>query len=404
MGWTILILGQSGHVGRARLTVRNSLENREEDRLRSSLATDSALPGDRAGDTAEVAQSLPAWAIGPFARPAGARPVIEPNPASRFYCPMRNTQVRWEALHTFNPAAVVKDGKVHLLYRAEDDWGDMRIGCHTSRLGLAISEDGQHFERFGEPVFYPADDAEKDAEWDGGCEDPRLVEAEDGTFVLTYTQWARRITRLAVATSRDLINWTKHGSAFTAVHGSKYDDLWVKAGSIVCALRDGRLKAVRINGRYWMYWGEYLVRLAWSTNLIDWHIVEDDAGEPLVVLGPRPGMFDAPLVEAGPPAVLTENGIVLLYNARNDGEHTVPDLDAGAYAGGQALFSTEDPTRLLERLDTPFIRPERPFERTGQYDAGTTFVEGLVYFQDRWFLYYGCADSKVAVAIADARR
>ena len=28
------------------------------------------------------------------------------------------------------------------------------------------------------------------------------------------------------------------------------------------------------------------------------------------------------------------------------------------------------------------------------------FLEGLVYFKGRWFLYYGTADSKIAVAVA----
>jgi predicted GH43/DUF377 family glycosyl hydrolase len=41
-----------------------------------------------------------------------------------------------------------------------------------------------------------------------------------------------------------------------------------------------------------------------------------------------------------------------------------------------------------------------PYEKTGQYEAGTTFAEGLVYFRNQWFLYYGCADSLVAVATA----
>ena len=44
--------------------------------------------------------------------------------------------------------------------------------------------------------------------------------------------------------------------------------------------------------------------------------------------------------------------------------------------------------------------PVMPYEKTGQYAAGTTFAEGLVYFHDQWFLYYGCADSLVAVATA----
>ena len=36
---------------------------------------------------------------------------------------MCKAPVRWQATHTFNPAAVVKDGKVYVLYRAEDDSG-----------------------------------------------------------------------------------------------------------------------------------------------------------------------------------------------------------------------------------------------------------------------------------------
>ena len=58
--------------------------------------------------------------------------------------------------------AVVKDGKVFVLYRAEDDSGDMMIGGHTSRIGLAESTDGLHFTRRPAPVLYPDNDGEKD--------------------------------------------------------------------------------------------------------------------------------------------------------------------------------------------------------------------------------------------------
>ena len=48
----------------------------------------------------------------------------------------------------------MKDGKVIVLYRAEDDSGEMAIGGHTSRLGMATSDDGIHFRRMPEPVFW----------------------------------------------------------------------------------------------------------------------------------------------------------------------------------------------------------------------------------------------------------
>jgi predicted GH43/DUF377 family glycosyl hydrolase len=130
------------------------------------------------------------WMLGPFTRPESAQPVIKPDPAAVFNCPMRQMPVHWEANHTFNPAAVVKDGKVYVIYRAEDDKGH-GIGGYTSRLGLASSDDGIHFTRMPAPVLYPDNDAQKDHEWQGGCEDPRCVETEDGTYVLFYTQFHR---------------------------------------------------------------------------------------------------------------------------------------------------------------------------------------------------------------------
>jgi len=63
-------------------------------------------------------------------------------------------------------------------------------------------------------VLYPAHDGQEQREWPGGCEDPRLVEGPDGTFILTYAQHNRSDIRLAVATSKDLRHWTKHGPVF----------------------------------------------------------------------------------------------------------------------------------------------------------------------------------------------
>ena len=82
--------------------------------------------------------------------------------------------------------------------------------------------DGLRFTRRDAPVLFPARDAQQKNEWPGGVEDPRLVEAEDGRYVLTYTQWNRHVPRLAVATSPDLETWTKHGPAFAAAANGKY--------------------------------------------------------------------------------------------------------------------------------------------------------------------------------------
>jgi len=351
------------------------------------------------------AQTLAPWEIGPFTRPAEGNPVIAPRPESVFADPLAHAPSHWEALHTFNPAAIVRNGKVYVLYRAEDDSGAMAIGGHTSRLGMAESSDGVHFTRRAEPVFYPAADGQQAREWPGGVEDPRLVESEDGTYVLTYTQWNRKSFSVGIATSRDLIHWTKYGPAFEDAAGGKYANLRYKSAGIVTRLdkAKGRLIAAKIDGKYWMYWGEITIRLATSTDLIHWTPVEDADGAPLVLLSQRAGHFDSSFPETGPPPVLTDAGIVVLYNGKNAAEGGDPDLGPNAYADGEALFDAKAPVRMLARAEKPVFKPELPYEKTGQYAAGTTFAEGLVVFHGQWFMYYGCADSLVSVAVAPVR-
>ncbi len=345
------------------------------------------------------AQTLPPWALGPFVRPEGGQPVIKPNPQSVFTDPITQKPVKWEALHTFNPAAIVRNGKIYVLYRAEDDSGEMSIGSHTSRLGLAQSQDGVSFTTAPTPVFFPGDDNQKSNEWPCGTEDPRLTEREDGTYVLTYTQWNRKTFRVGVATSRDLVHWTKHGQALQNAFGGKFNDRYKSAG-IVSKVSGGRLKAAKINGKYWMYWGEGKIQVATSPDCINWEPVLGNQGRIAELLGPRPGKFDSAFPEVGAPPILTKRGIVLIYNGKNgQGDSADKSLGDDAYAAGQALFSAKDPSKLLGRLDQPFFKPELPFEMRGQYQGGTTFTEGLVFFKGKWFLYYGCADSLVGVAI-----
>lgn len=336
------------------------------------------------------------WELGPFTRPEAAVPIITPAPQSVFTDVYRQAPVHWEALHTFNPAAIVRNGAVYLLYRAEDNTGEMRIGGHTSRLGLAISQDGLHFTREAAPVFFPAQDEQASREWPGGVEDPRLVESEDGTYVLAYTQYNGKTYDIGIATSKDLTHWTKHGPAF----GDGLGGMPYKSGGIVTTLKGGRLIAARLQGKYWMYWGEGGIHLATSEDLIHWSPMVDSHHDLVVVLRSRPRHFDSDFPEVGPPPILTDRGIILIYNGKNAGKDGDRHLSAGTYAVGQALFSAQAPEKVIARTEKPSLQPELPFERTGQYQAGTTFAEGLVLFKDKWMLYYGCADSLVAVAAA----
>ena len=103
-------------------------------------------------------------------------------------------------------------------------------------------------------------------------------------------------------------------------------------------------------------------------------------------------------------AIYTPKGIVLLYNGKNSASRGDKRYTANVYAAGQALFDANDPTRFITRLDEPFFRPMDSFEKSGQYVDGTVFIEGMVYYKDKWYLYYGCADSKVGMAIYNPKK
>lgn len=59
---------------------------------------------------------------------------------------------------------------------------------------------------------------------------------------------------------------------------------------------------------------------------------------------------------------------------------------------------------LISKPDAPElkndIKTDKDYEKIGEVN-NVCFVEGLVYFKNKWFLYYGTADSKIAVAVFD---
>jgi len=345
---------------------------------------------------------LPDWALGGFVRPEKANPIITPNPSNQFDCPMQDKKIGWEESDVFNPAATVKDGKIYVLYRAEDN-SATGIGKRTSRIGLAESEDGIHMKRRKPPVMYPDKDNMKEYEWEGGCEDPRVTMTEDGLYVMAYTSWNRKVARLCIATSHDLVKWEKHGPAFAKAYNGRFKDIFCKSGSMVTTIKDGKQVLTKIDGKYFMYWGEHAVYAATSDDLVNWTPILDEKNELATVIKPRPQYFDSALTECGPPAILTDKGIVLLYNGKNQTNDSKRDkrFTAGAYCAGQILTDPKEPMKVLQRLDVPFFRPMASFEKSGQYVDGTVFIEGLVFFKNKWYLYYGCADSQVSVAIYD---
>ncbi len=366
-----------------------------------------------------AAETLADWALGPFSAPVR---VLEHRPAVTFTCPVSGEAVAWASKDAFNPGAVVHDGRICLLVRAEDSVGRY---AGVSRIGLATSTDGRRFELEPEPVLAPGDDRWQAWEWPGGCEDPRVVESPEGGYVCTYTAFDGKVGCLFVATSTDLRRWTKNGPAFAR---TPYVRRPSKAGSILTELKDGRLVAARQDGKYWMYWGEGVIYAATSDDLIHWTPLEIDIAPDRYltwnpgsdgratgwkidrvpgtmglhpIAGPRRRRFDSLLTEPGPPAILTGAGIVLIYNGANHFELGDPNTPSFAYQPGQMLLDAADPTAVIGRAREPFLRID-PAEAQGQV-GNVCFAEGLVAFDGLWWLYVGLADSRLGVSTAPIR-
>jgi predicted GH43/DUF377 family glycosyl hydrolase len=272
----------------------------------------------------------------------------------------------WESKNVLNPSALVKDGKVYLFYRAQND-------KRVSSIGLAISEDGYNFEKQSEPILVPTEKYEF-----AGVEDPRIVEI-NGTYYMTYTGWIYHTNYLCLAVSQDFIHWEKKGKILPD---------WPMAS------KSGAIVPEKINGKYYMYFGDTDIFIATSENLIDWEpqikpvlnrrFRKKDNGE---------RYFDSLLVEPGPTPIITEQGILLIYNGANFSKE---------YATGEVLFSLEDPRVVLKRTDMPVLEVDNILEEKGEVN-NVVFSEGLVQFKGKWFLYFGMGDSRIGVAVADLK-
>ncbi|MEN9700928.1 MAG: hypothetical protein RIR55_231 [Bacteroidota bacterium] len=335
-------------------------------------------------------KSQAAWSFNNFVKLDTSNPILLPDTSFVFDCPVTKGQVHWQSKNVLNPTAFVKDGKVYLLYRAQDS-------AMTSRLGLAISEDGVHFKKQAAPIFYPANDSVLKYEWKGGVEDPRIVSMPDSGYLLTYTSYDGKTARLCFATSKDLVKWEKHGPVLSS---PKYINAWSKSGAVVVEQQGDKMIAKKINGKYWMYFGDTDLFMASTSDLLHWEAIENSESQKLIsVLQPRAGYFDSRLVEPGPYALYTSKGIVLIYNSSNAANNNDTTQPKFTYAAGQAMFDANAPFKLIDRSANYFIHPDKPYELKGEVN-NVCFVEGLVFFKNQWILYYGTADSKIAVAIA----
>ena len=284
----------------------------------------------------------------------------------------------WESRYVFNPGAIRLEEKVYIAYRAMGE--DM-----ISRLGLAISSDGFGIEERSEsPIFEPKE------EWESkGCEDPRLA-LINGRIYMLYTAYSSIAAQIALASidvedflSRRWERWKRHGPLFPG-----FSD------------KDAILFPQKFDGLYAIYHRvEPSIWVSFSENLDSPWPREDHR----ILVGPRAGIvWDGVKVGAGAQPIKTKYGWLLVYHGMDF---------AHVYRLGVLVVDLNDPGKVLYRSPNFVLEPEESYE-VGE--EGISQVPNVVFTcgavpiadkevlddDDKILVYYGAADTVIAVATA----
>jgi len=282
------------------------------------------------------------------------KPILEPR-----------KDVPWEKSAVLNAAAIHDNGKFHLLYRAvAHNPGDR----NRSWIGYASSTDGIHFDRLGQPVLSPGVVPEESQ----GVEDPRVIKLGD-TFHMLYTAYDLKNTRIAMATSKDLIHWKRHGVILD--HKLFGDN------------KDASLFPKKIEGRYClMHRPAPDIYLSFSTDFHNWT-------DHVCIMEPEFEWEDSK-IGGGAQPIMTEKGWLMIY-------HGV-DKDL-TYRLGVALLDPHDPTKVIKRQAEPILEPEQDWELKGDIN-NVVFTCGAVLLGTELWVYYGCADTVIGVARTEVKK
>jgi predicted GH43/DUF377 family glycosyl hydrolase len=271
-----------------------------------------------------------------------------------------------------NPGATTFDGQTLLLVRVEDRTG-------LSRLVVATSDDGLTGWRVDPTRGLEPDPSSFEEMW--GVEDPRIT-VIDGTYYIVYTGYSEGGPLVCLATTSDFVTFERHGVMMppedkdAALFPRTFDGRW--------ALLHRPAPATPGLGAH--------VWLSWSPDLRHW------GNARILLAARRGGWWDANKVGIGPPPLATEQGWLLGY-------HGVRQTASGSiYRMGLALLDLEDPRVVLARSSEWVLGPAADYERRGDVD-NVVFPTGWVLDDDGDVLriYYGAADSVVAVAVASLR-
>lgn len=280
------------------------------------------------------------------------------------------SQWPYPAQSVFNCGATLYQGETILLTRVEDRRG-------ISHLTLARSKDGMTgWNIEPQPALSP--DPENFPEEIWGIEDPRITFIPElGFYFITYTAYSRGGPLVSLARTADFVHFERLGAIMppenkdAALFPIRFNDRWL-------LLHRPSGANPNLPAHIW---------LAFSPDLKHW-------GDQRILFCARAGAWwDAHKIGLGPQPLQVPEGWLILY-------HGVRKTLAGViYRLGLALLATDDPSVVLHRSDEWVFSPQAPYERDGDVDD-VVFPCGWTVKGDEVFLYYGGADSCIALATA----
>ena len=279
----------------------------------------------------------------------------------------------YPANSVFNPGAtLLRDGTTLLLCRVEGRTGH-------SHLCVARSSNGVDGWRVDTRPTLPADPVRFPEEvW--GIEDPRITYLPElSKYVIVYTAYSRVGPGVALAVTEDFSQFERYGMIMPP------ED------------KDAALFPRRIGGQWALIHrpvsapGAHMW-MSYSPDLRHW------GSHKLMLEARHGGWWDASKIGLSPPPIETSQGWLVIY-------HGVRQTAAGAiYRLGLALFDLQTPELCLKRSKEWILGPEETYEQRGDVDnvvfpCGTTLAPD----GDTLHLYYGAADTSIAMATGSVR-
>lgn len=317
---------------------------------------------------------------------------------------LEKTVHEFENDSVLNPAVIADGNTLHLFYRA------VRTHNYSSIGYCRLEGPLQVVARNTQPLLEPAFDYECH-----GMEDPRIVRIAD-QYYLTYTAYDGNNAMGALATSTDLVHWTRQGIITPQLSFDDFRELaaadehitnkyfrfdstqeteTMAGKKLYVTDKDLVMFPRKINGKFYIlhrlkpdiqlivveelselndaFWGDYFLRFSDHIYFRPEHPHESS------------------YIGAGCPPIETPQGWLMIY-------HSVQDtVDGYVYTAAAALMNLDHPEIEIARLPYPLFGPETEYELTGVVNR-VCFPTGAAQFNDRLYIYYGAADQCIACA------